>query len=179
MQVKLTTSDGDFTGTVLEYEIEILSNKVELDNIKSYGIELLAGQNQYALRLTNGTIIIDRQDINGKRMRGFLVLEIPGIRDVVRIEILDNLRSLVPLPESEAISLTLMSYQKAVAVLGVKSSSSREEIETAYQKRINEYNPQRALGLGEKVKALAQSETRRINQARTLLLERLDAVASK
>lgn len=36
MQVNLTTSDDNLTGTAQDYEIKILSKIVELDEIKSY-----------------------------------------------------------------------------------------------------------------------------------------------
>lgn len=171
MQVRLTSYDGDFTGEVLEYEIKILSNVVELDQIKSYTLESIPGeQSQYMLRLINGTRIIDRQDDDSRRLTGFFILAVPGIRESVRIEIVDNLRELHVTPSSEVNALDRMSEQKALAVLGVTNNSSHEEIETAYLRRIEEYNPEHVERLGEKLKALARAETRRLNQARTLLL---------
>jgi len=42
---------------------------------------------------------------------------------------------------------------------------TREQIKSAYRKKISEYHPDKVNGLGDKLKALAEEESKRINLA--------------
>jgi len=51
-------------------------------------------------------------------------------------------------------------------VLGVSPDATQDEITSAYREKIKQYHPDRVSGLGEKLKALAESETQRLNAAK-------------
>jgi len=50
-------------------------------------------------------------------------------------------------------------------VLNVAASSSPDEIKSAYRNAVKNYHPDRVAGLGEKLREVAESETRRLNAA--------------
>lgn len=50
-------------------------------------------------------------------------------------------------------------------ILGVSESASIEEIKTAYRKKMKEYHPDKTNNLGEKLKDIAEEETKKINAA--------------
>ena len=51
------------------------------------------------------------------------------------------------------------------AVLGVRPDASRQDVRTAWKARALEYHPDRVANLGEKLKEVAEEETRTINAA--------------
>jgi hypothetical protein len=51
-------------------------------------------------------------------------------------------------------------------VLGVSPEATPDEIKQAYRQRIKQYHPDRVSGLGEKLKALAEIETQKLNAAK-------------
>jgi DnaJ-class molecular chaperone len=55
-------------------------------------------------------------------------------------------------------------------VLGVKPGASVEEIRAAYKRRCLEYHPDRVQHLGERLRAVAEDEMRRINAAYSTLV---------
>ncbi len=50
-------------------------------------------------------------------------------------------------------------------ILGVTSTASAEEIKRAYHKRMSEYHPDKVSTMGEKIIAVAEIESQRINAA--------------
>ena len=57
-------------------------------------------------------------------------------------------------------------------ILGVGVNASIDEIKKAYRKRMLEYHPDRTAGLGEKLRALAEEEAKKINHAYGILMKR-------
>jgi DnaJ-domain-containing protein 1 len=55
-------------------------------------------------------------------------------------------------------------------VLGIKPGASVEEIRAAYKRRCLEYHPDRVQHLGERLRAVAEDEMRRINAAYSTLV---------
>lgn len=55
------------------------------------------------------------------------------------------------------------------AVLGVAASATPDEVRAAYRKKIREYHPDRVAGLGEKLREMANEESRIINNAYSML----------
>jgi DnaJ-domain-containing protein 1 len=51
-------------------------------------------------------------------------------------------------------------------VLGVLPDATKDEIKSAYREKIKQYHPDLVSGLGEKLKALAEIETQKLNAAR-------------
>ncbi len=54
---------------------------------------------------------------------------------------------------------------EALTLLGLNGKPTREQIKSAYRKKISEYHPDKVNGLGDKLKALAEEESKRINLA--------------
>ncbi len=50
-------------------------------------------------------------------------------------------------------------------ILGVTAASTPDEVRTAYKMKIREYHPDRVAGLGEKLKKMADEESKKINKA--------------
>ncbi len=57
-------------------------------------------------------------------------------------------------------------------VLQVSRTATEQEIKTAYRRRIKEYHPDRVAALGVHLRALAEEESKRINHAYAVLLNR-------
>jgi DnaJ-domain-containing protein 1 len=55
------------------------------------------------------------------------------------------------------------------AIFGLKSGSSPEDIKLAYRRKMKEYHPDKVANLGEKLKAVADLETKKLNKAFTIL----------
>ncbi len=55
------------------------------------------------------------------------------------------------------------------AILGVAPSASPDEVRAAYRKKIREYHPDRVVGLGEKLREMANEESQTINNAYSML----------
>jgi DnaJ-domain-containing protein 1 len=53
----------------------------------------------------------------------------------------------------------------AYEIIGISESASDEEVKTAYRKKIMEYHPDRTGGLGDKLKDVAEEETKKLNNA--------------
>ncbi len=56
-------------------------------------------------------------------------------------------------------------------ILGVSPGASSVDIRRAYQQKIKQYHPDKVCGLGEKIRTLAEHESRRINEAYKKLQE--------
>ena len=53
----------------------------------------------------------------------------------------------------------------ALFLLGLEWGATREEIKTAYRKKVSEYHPDKVHGLGEKIQQIALEETQKLNKA--------------
>ncbi len=58
-----------------------------------------------------------------------------------------------------------LSLRGCYDILGVKAGARPEEIRLAYKRKMAEYHPDKVMGLGEKIRAAAEQEAKRINQA--------------
>jgi hypothetical protein len=58
---------------------------------------------------------------------------------------------------------------RAFHILGLDEASTKEQIRSAYRKKISEYHPDKVNGLGAKLKSLAEEESKMINLAVGLL----------
>jgi len=61
---------------------------------------------------------------------------------------------------------TIAGYFK---VLGIEPSATPDEVRAAYKRKIREYHPDKVWGLGEKLKQVADAESKAINAAYTAL----------
>lgn len=64
-----------------------------------------------------------------------------------------------------------LSVNASFEALGLSLGATPREIRVAYKKRMSEYHPDKVANMGEKLKALADEETKKINAAYTLLKE--------
>ncbi len=71
--------------------------------------------------------------------------------------------------EYQSSNSSQISIDDAFKVLGIDSSSSNEEIKSAYLKKMKEYHPDRVASLGKELVVLAEKKTSQINQAYSLI----------
>ena len=57
------------------------------------------------------------------------------------------------------------SKEGCYKILGISPTATPDEVRTAYRKKIREYHPDRVAGLGEKLKQMADEESKQINKA--------------
>ena len=57
--------------------------------------------------------------------------------------------------------------------LGVRESASREEIDRAYRRQINQYHPDKVATLGADIRRVAESRSREINAAYDIAMRRV------
>jgi len=69
-------------------------------------------------------------------------------------------------PQSNRGSSTVKSSFK---ILEIESTETPEEVKAAYKRKIKMYHPDRVSGLGEKLKELANEESKAINSAYSFL----------
>lgn len=63
------------------------------------------------------------------------------------------------------------SVRSSFEALGLSMGASSREVRVAYKKRMSEYHPDKVANMGDKLKALADEETKKINAAYALLKE--------
>lgn len=66
---------------------------------------------------------------------------------------------------------TIKSLDECYGILEVKPDAIPIDIRAAYKKRISEYHPDKVEHLGNKIKHVAEEETRRVNAAYAMLHE--------
>ncbi len=57
------------------------------------------------------------------------------------------------------------STEEYYKILGVSPTATPDEVRAAYRKKIREYHPDKVAGLGEKLKQMADEESKQINKA--------------
>ncbi len=73
--------------------------------------------------------------------------------------------------EENAAEPVVSDLQSAYDILGISENSTKEEIKSAYRKKILEYHPDRTGGLGEKLKDVAEAEAKKINSAYEIIMK--------
>lgn len=58
-----------------------------------------------------------------------------------------------------------LSARECFDILGVSAGARADEIRLAYQRKIAQYHPDKVSGLGDKIQATAEAESKRINSA--------------
>jgi len=85
---------------------------------------------------------------------------IPGSKNVNKYNQFNEEKEFKTNPESETSDDT-----EWYEVLGVKPSSTKEEIQTAYKSLIRQYHPDKVASLGEDLRILAERKSKEINVA--------------
>ena len=67
--------------------------------------------------------------------------------------------------EQPDVSATDVATQPWWVVLGVPRIATRDEISSAYKRRISEYHPDKVAQMGTEIRALAESKSKAINAA--------------
>lgn len=67
-------------------------------------------------------------------------------------------------PEAQRAEQPL-SARECFDILGVSAGARADEIRLAYQRKIAQYHPDKVSGLGDKIQATAEAESKRINRA--------------
>ena len=61
------------------------------------------------------------------------------------------------------------SLEECFTILGLIEGASSEDIKSAYRRKMKEYHPDKVANLGEKLKAIADIETKKLNAAYAML----------
>lgn len=83
----------------------------------------------------------------------------------------DDLKKIIDELESEPKRKSNTNYKSSTSnknhyeVLGVKSTSSKEEIYSAYKNLLKQYHPDKVASLGEEIQNVARSKSQEINSA--------------
>lgn len=65
-----------------------------------------------------------------------------------------------------------LSARDCYDILGVSAGARADEIRLAYQRKMAQYHPDKVSGLGDKIQATAEAESKRINRAYDYLKSR-------
>jgi len=66
---------------------------------------------------------------------------------------------------------TLSSVEDCFLILDLPIGASKQEVKKAYRRKMMEYHPDKMVGLGSKLKSLAESESKKINGAKSILVK--------
>ena len=201
--VQLRNNTGTFVGVVLDYELKLAGYEINLEQVRVYEYSencyRLLLTNGTVLndrkRELEGFIEISVPGIRevvkivlGSELQFVKVNQIEGslepTKRVVRV-----LKPAKAVKHSEAFgsgqqtanassvsNANALPIDRALATLGLPLDSPREEIDKAYRKKLKDYHPDRVLHLGEKLVALAQEETKRINRAYETVKQTLEPI---